>query len=275
MKKLAILMALALSLAGASAATSSDPRPLSHAETATFFALVCAAPIAHDKLYNCRQAAGYPGIGSNPEPSQITFDAIVYGAFTKPGADQAYVSYSASFEPHATGFGGGILFVRRAGAWKLVRWYPGGQMADCVALPPAGTQSLLCLSSYMGQGEIDSSVWLNRVPDSDADGAFAAAAIAILKAQDDRDAASTDYQCTLKRAPSDAILLSVDHIKRSGAPGILAEAVVSYATARDVAAACRAKSFADVKTVNGVVRFRLAAGKVVADTPVPFAAPDY
>ncbi|HEY2070820.1 MAG TPA: hypothetical protein VGG48_14795 [Rhizomicrobium sp.] len=272
--KLRIALILSLSLTRMADADR-DPRPLQAAEQQTFFPLACKRVIAHDENHTCAAMRDY-GDGT---PTDLSLDAVAYGAFTKAGADEAYVTYASSSEPHASNFGGGILFARKVGAWKLVRWYSGGQMNHCVALPAESMQRLLCLSGWMGQGEVDSSVWLKRVAATNEQDTIAKAETAILKAQDDREAGMPGqpnaYQCEMKRGPDEAILFSIDSLKRSTAPGVLAESTVTYAMARDVAAACRAKSLADVKETKGTVRYRLVGGTVIADMPAKFAKTDY
>ncbi|HWA30727.1 MAG TPA: hypothetical protein VG867_06505 [Rhizomicrobium sp.] len=250
--------------------TDHDSRVLRAAEQTVFFPLVCKKRI-HRKDNNCAGVIGLPGYAGDGATS-LTLDAVAYGAFTRPGADQAYVTYDASFEPHADNFGGGILFERRGGQWHLVHWYPGGQMETCVALPPEATQRMLCLSGYTGMGETDSSVWIDRVVPGDK-----LSSAAVLKAQDDRevgDGADT-AECSRRNSPKDAVLLSIDDLKRSNAPGVLAVAKITYVTARDANAACRAGRFENAKETNGVVRFHFAHGKAVAQTPANFARTDY
>jgi hypothetical protein len=148
-------------------------------------------------------------------------------------------------------------------------------MGDCLALPGSGAQKMLCLSGYEGMGEVDSSVWLDSVPDSDADGAFAKASVGVLKAQDDRQADDPNYSCTLRKGNGEAVLLSIDDLKHSTAPGFFAESKVTYAAAADANAACTKKQFGKVRETAGVVRYRLDGGKVIAVPPVKFAATDY
>ncbi|MDE2183310.1 MAG: hypothetical protein KGJ78_09840 [Alphaproteobacteria bacterium] len=240
-----------------------DSRHLTAGEQRTFFPLVCQTPIRHQKDSTCAAVSGYPG--AVPDASfNLSLTAVLYGAVTRQGTDEAYVTYAADFEPHANNFGGGILFARKAGTWRLVRWYPGGEMDRCLALPGQGPLRFLCLDDYMGQGEADSSVWLRSVPVETPTG--------ILKAQDDREASDPDYQCA---AAGKSVLLAIDGLKRSKAPGVFAESAVRYAKAQDAAAACRKHNFAHVRETAGVVRYELRRGRVVAVTPEKFAAADY
>jgi hypothetical protein len=211
------------------------------------------------------------------DATTLSLDAIAYGAFTKAGTDQAYVTYTSDFEPHANNMGGGILFERQGRQWHLIRWIHGGQMDRCVALPPEIPQRMLCLTGYAGMGEVDSSVWVDRVASSKDD---KLASIAILKAQDDREAdnnadGSEVYECSLRHSPHEAVLLSVDDLRRSTKPGIFAVSKITYVTARDADAACRKKHFEDAKETTDAVFYRLVQGKIVAQSPATFAHTDY
>ena len=252
-----------------------DSRRLTAAEQKTFFPLVCNKPILHDKENSCAALNSYPGDTPTFDKSSLSLDAIAYGSFTSVAADQAYVTYSADFEPHVNNFGGGILFERTTGRWKLIRWYPGGQMDRCLALPLAGTLNMLCLSGYTGQGEVDSSVWLQHIPQSNERNVQLKAMAAILKAQDDRESGNSNYQCAMKRAKNEAILLSIDNLKRSKTPGFFAESSVTYVTVRDEKVACIKGEFADVKETRAVVRYELHGGKIFPVTPIKFAPTDY
>src|ERR1700743_1457343 len=145
-----ILPVLASVLAAPAArAADGDSRPLTGAEQRIFFPLVCGKPVRHDKDNTCARVLGYPGTAPGDDPVNLSLDAIAYGAFTAAGTAQPYVSYPASFEPHADNFGGGILFARAGAGWRLKRWSPGGQMQTCLALPGA-PQRMLCLSGWAG-----------------------------------------------------------------------------------------------------------------------------
>jgi len=274
---IALAAVLTLSRLAYGADSDRDSRAIRADEQKVFFSLVCTKQTLHDKNNNCAGVVGYPEGSPVDGAVSISLDAIAYGSFTQP--NQAYVTYtSVSLEAHADNFGGGILFARAAGKWKLVRWYRGGQMDHCLALPAADLQTMLCLSGYTGQGETDSSIWLRRVPKTN-DAPFWKASISVLKAQDAREAGVSEppgnYQCTIKRAKGEAILLSIDDLKRSKMPGVFAESSVTYVSAGDANEACRQGQFADVRETKGIVRYRLQGTKVVAVSPAQFAKADY
>lgn len=258
-----------------------DTRPLTISEKNIFIPLVCQGPSERNKMIHCTKILGFPAdSGQKVEDSELSLEAIAYGSFTRQNAEEAYVSYmSYSLEPHVNNFGGGILFERINDQWKLIKWYRGSQMKNCLTFSVENRQKMLCLNGYAGQGEIDSSVWVEQVP---ADG-DATERDLILAAQDARKAggpksgpfAGSNYQCGLQRAQDEAILLRIHKLKRSRVPGFFAEASVTYATARDAGNACKKARFARVKETRGVVRFVLRNKTIEALTPAKFAKTDY
>ncbi len=267
-----VLLAFAI-IAIASAAVAKqdarDPHPLNAKEKQEFFSLICGQPIDHDKDANCAKVLGYPGgspIKDWRQKAHITLDAVGYGEFLKTGLDEAYVTYSADFEPHAADFGGGILFERAGGRWQLVTWYPGERMDRCVALP-GSPMRLLCRSEWYGMGEHDTSVHVTSLnAHSDQD---------VLGAQDKRREPGhlRDSICEYRRT-DEAILLSIDDLKRSRSQSSFAASPITYISARDANLFCRSRRRAPIRTTAGVVRFELRDGKVRALNPFKFARKD-
>lgn len=160
---LCILLGLAAPAAGATSAN--DPHPITSAERATFMRLTCGnvAQGIEPGVYRCSPLIGYPRNITAPD---FRLSTVAYGAFTRAGADEAYVTYGTLLEAHMFDFGGGILFDRSGNRWKLVRWYRGGQMDRCVALPGTGIVRMLCLSGYTQEGELLTMVSVRAVPAS-------------------------------------------------------------------------------------------------------------
>ena len=179
-----------LPLMAAASGTENDTHPLTANEKNTFAPLVCQESGQRNKMNRCAKVIGFPtDSGRNDEDSDLSLDVITYGSFTRQNADEAYVSYTSySLEPHANNFGGGILFERINEEWKLIKWYRGSQMDNCLALSVDGRQNMLCLDGYVGQGQVDSSVWIEQVP---ATGENTERKL-ILAAQDDRKAGSPE-----------------------------------------------------------------------------------
>ncbi|HXQ54101.1 MAG TPA: hypothetical protein VN802_23605 [Stellaceae bacterium] len=254
-------LALVLCVGVAAAAEPGDTRPLAGDEEAAFLPLLCQKPVAQKGgEHACAGFVGYPGGAQHGASLSLT--AIAVGPFSAQNADEAYITYFSMVEPHANNFGGGVLLRRAKGAWRLVRWYPGGQMGDCIALPGDGPRRMLCRDGYTGMGEIDSSVWIKRLPfDHDQ---------AVLKAQDQRGAG---VPCPSGRGQ--ALLLSIDKLKRSDAPDEVAVAEITYLAPQDFARACGRGDFSGVAETKGEVKFALRNGRVTAIAPLKFAPTDY
>jgi len=222
--------------------------------------------------FNCHRLIGY----GDASPGSIALSAIAYGPFTEPGADEAYISYLANREPHANENGGGMMLSRSGAQWRLVRWYPGRAMRNCLALPGNGQQRMLCLTSHEGQGEIDTSVWIERVGSKSAAGPQG-----VIKAQDDRGAVDPDeantqsYPCMLGGHSHKAMLLRIDSLTRSTAVAELAQSRITYATAEDVGMACNSGHFENVRTKTGLVRYVMKDGHVIIRAPEEFSQTDY
>jgi hypothetical protein len=262
--RIAFLLAVALT-SGTAAAAATDTRQLTADERARFERLLCVKPTMQGTDLTCASLRGYPGDPGATAGATLSLDSIAYGSFSKAGADEAYLSYGSSVEPHANNFGGGVLLARAGSDWRLVDWYPGGQMDDCLALPGEGKTKMLCLAGYTGQGEDDSSVWVRELPfDND---------VAVLKAQDQRGMGSdpAPEACSGR----EAVLLSIDALKRAEDTAAFAVAPITYATAKDVADACKGGRFADVKESKGEAKIVLGQGGAKAITPMPFAQTDY
>ena len=257
----AFLLAVAL-FSGTAATAATDTRQLTTDERALFERLLCDKPTMRAKDLTCAAIRGYP---SDAAGATLSLYSIAYGSFSKAGADEAYLSYNSSIEPHANNFGGGVLLARAGSAWRLVDWYPGGQMDDCLALAGGGRTKMLCLAEYTGQGEEDSSIWVKELPfDHD---------IAVLKAQDQRGIGN-DIAPEIC-ADTAAVLLSIDSLKRAKDPAAFAVASITYATAKDATEACKRGNFADVRENKGEVKIVLEQGRAKAITPLRFAPTDY
>ena len=279
MRNILLGMAVLAALCGAARAGDAgrDPRPLTAAEVRIFYPLVCRNRARIGRRPIC--AGGVIGNPNGKGSVVFSLDAIGYGAFSHPGADEAYATYTADFESHAMNFGGGVLFAHANGQWRLVRWYPSGQHYPCVALPAAASdlQTHLCLTHYSGSGEADSAVWVEGLPQIDAKGDRTDSPSGVIGAHDFRwngEFDQANYQCTLPRAPDEGILLAITDLTRAGAPGVLAQSHIIYAAPQDVAEACLHHRFARVRTKAGVARYTLHNGKVTATTPIKLATQD-
>jgi hypothetical protein len=81
-----------------------------------------------------------------------TLTSVVYGSFTKAGSREALVDL-ADCEPHAGNWGGSVLLGRTNKGWSRIRYEQGLRSNSCLKIPnKTGRDSLVCESSYMGQG---------------------------------------------------------------------------------------------------------------------------
>jgi hypothetical protein len=81
-----------------------------------------------------------------------TLTSVVYGSFTKAGIREALVDLG-DCEPHAGNWGGSVLLRRTNKGWSRIRYESGFRSNSCLKIPNKnGRDSLVCESSYMGQG---------------------------------------------------------------------------------------------------------------------------
>lgn len=220
------------------AAENHNPRALSAAEQAAFLPLVCggASGAGGGYAHQCASLPGYPtqdyggaGLGLG-----ITLKSVVIGHLTSATADEAYVTYAGSFEPHVNNFGGGILFVRAADHWQLKGWYPGGQAAHFVSLVPTGRAKFVCLYSDEAQGEADSRLSLLSLPPPGGEKP------AVLAARDLRGTMTPNANCQ-GLEDGEAVALGIDGLTPAEDG---ASATLSYVSAKDAKRACAAGQFA-------------------------------
>src|SRR5262249_21247757 len=126
-----------------------DSHALSAEEMKFFVPLVCRDASKLDKAdFECGDVIDYPGQahsnakGKDVVSGSMSLDAVIYGGFTKVGADEAFLTYSG-LEPHVFDYGGGVLFRREQGKWRRVKWFPGDRMEICLGIPGDGPQRVL------------------------------------------------------------------------------------------------------------------------------------
>ena len=220
-------------------ATNFNPRPLNDTEQASFLKLVCshAGGPLESYAHQCESLLGYPSqdYGGAGLGIGITLQSVVYGHLTSDSTEDAYVTYEGSFEPHATNYGGGILFTGGPGKWALQGWYPGGQADQCVVLTPTGKARFVCLSSWEGQGESVSALALLSLPPPQGERPF------LLNADDLRETMTPNANCQFLKAGQN-VLLNIEGL--TAAPGG-ARAKIAYVKADDAQKACLANQFAN------------------------------
>lgn len=81
------------------------------------------------------------------------------GKFLADGTTLLLVNYESGCEPHATNFGGAVLFEQKDGATNFRGYQPGYRANDCIVLPRNEKQDrLICITGYLGQGHLESGV---------------------------------------------------------------------------------------------------------------------
>jgi hypothetical protein len=69
------------------------------------------------------------------------------------------VGYESDCEPHATDFGGSVVFEQTGQSYVFKSYQPGLVLAECTSLPRNSLQDrLVCLTGHMGQGFLESTV---------------------------------------------------------------------------------------------------------------------
>lgn len=81
------------------------------------------------------------------------------GKFLADGTTLLVVNYESGCEPHASNFGGAVIFEQKDGAIRFRGYQPGFQTNDCIVLARNEKQDrLICITFYLGQGHLESGV---------------------------------------------------------------------------------------------------------------------
>ena len=81
------------------------------------------------------------------------------GKFLADGTALLVVNYASNCEPHATDFGGSVLFEQKDGATTFKGYQPGFQVNDCITVARNEKQDrLICITGHVGQGHLESGV---------------------------------------------------------------------------------------------------------------------
>jgi hypothetical protein len=146
-----ILLALGLASSGPALAQGKDKaahpdRPL----LATF----CDA--ANIKGSACSRAKGY----RSGKRCDVKLQPDRYsGKFLADGSTLLVVNYESGCEPHATNFGGSVIFEQKDGVATFKGYQPGFQANDCVIVARNEKQDrLICITGHLGQGHLESGV---------------------------------------------------------------------------------------------------------------------
>lgn len=247
-------------------AANHDARALTSAEQAAFLPLVCGGASAGTEgfAHDCTSLPGYPSAdyGGAGTGLGISLSSVVIGHLSSPTADEAYVSYEGSFEPHVNNFGGGILFAANGkGGWTLEKWVPGAALDGCLSLNPQGRAKMLCLRGSSGQGETDTALVVLNIPDTTGP--------TVLNASDLRETLNPNANCGLRRSVDQEVLLGIKSIARSD-EGYVAQ--IDYVPAAVAEAACKVKKFGSAPVSQAELHLRWD-GQALHITPIRNFAP--
>jgi hypothetical protein len=275
-------------------ANPGDTVALSQSDLAIFVPLVCGgatpAPRLERTSFICHAVIGYPdqakiaslmhGFPRRPG-ILVGFQTIIRGAITAPGRDEAYVSYGGDLESHAENLGGGILFRHQSGTWKMVKWYPGEHLDNCVALPDIAPVELVCLfeDSHAEDASMGISVVHAWPPLEDKPTLYRLSADLGVIRDNMADSCSAKIENAKHgwQEPIDpcgywqkghGFLLDIEDFKRSNLPGVLAQASIDYATPADIGRACHATCFLDVPRRHGNLQLIVNGYRIEARLPI-------
>jgi hypothetical protein len=108
------------------------------------------------KASACRRAKGYRSgkrCDVKLQPDRTS------GKFLADGSTLLVVNYESGCEPHATNFGGAVIFEQKDGATLFKGYQPGFQANNCIILARNEKQDrLICITGHLGQGHLESGV---------------------------------------------------------------------------------------------------------------------
>jgi hypothetical protein len=151
LKAIGGVILLAIGLSGPAFAQAKDKAP--NADRPLLETFCDAADI---KGSACLRAKGYRS-GKRCDV-KLTPDRTS-GKFLADGSTLLVVNYESGCEPHATNFGGAVIFEQKDGATLFRGYQPGFQANDCITLARNEKQDrLICITGHLGQGHLESGV---------------------------------------------------------------------------------------------------------------------
>jgi hypothetical protein len=290
------LLIFALSMAPVEMrAATQDPRPLTASEMQVFLPPVCAKAVVNTDDHDpdgmkCADIIGYPKLERSEKESafvhpSLKFESIILGNLSAIGKDEAYISYNASFEAHVTLFGGGILFVREKGVWRLVAWYPAEQRGECLSLPDSIPLEMLCTFHDGYADAMDRALYVTYALPQAAlartDPTFSLRQDISIHLENAGCEEEREDPANLPPNPcgywkkGKGFILDIGTLQRSHDASIFAELPITYATPQDVAAACHAGCFIGVKNRDTILKFTLHGRQIETRLPInPMPYPD-
>ncbi|WP_315718938.1 MULTISPECIES: hypothetical protein [unclassified Bradyrhizobium] len=106
----------------------------------------------------CKDAKSYPNFRGDRCDVKLS-EKRQQGRFVDPGKPLLIVSYGSECEPHATDWGGSVLFEQTGRGYVFRGYQPGMQVDECmIAGQAGGLDVLVCLTGHMGQGFLETAV---------------------------------------------------------------------------------------------------------------------
>ena len=261
-------------------------RELSHEELQVFLPLVCVDAIEsrdawgggyhcatvpqHSELLGAHDAAG------NSAKPVLALTAVIYGGFTAAGVQEAYLTYHAEGEGHVNNEGGGVLLRRVKQQWRLVHWYPGAQLDQCVVIPARmdaikKPTRMVCRGTSSGQGQETSDLVVAKISHDARRVIFSP----ILVAEDIQGAlpeAPYDAAACVGKGKKSPIIFSVGAPEPEQSGDAFATVVIEYALPSAIRAACKARRFDLVQRRIGKARLVMAEAGVRIKLPKVFGS---
>ena len=152
----AIIAIILLALAGPAFAQAGSKASKNKTSAADRSLLATFCDAGNIKGSACTHAKGYRS-GRRCDV-KLTSDRTS-GKFLADGATLLIVTYESGCEPHATNFGGAVIFEQKDGATSFRGYQPGSQANDCIVLARNEKQDrLICVTGFLGQGHLESGV---------------------------------------------------------------------------------------------------------------------
>ncbi|HQR19565.1 MAG TPA: DnaJ domain-containing protein [Burkholderiaceae bacterium] len=115
--------------------------------------LICEARDIKDNT--CSRAKGYP----DGRVCDVRLKGPrIEGHFLSPDSTILLVSYLSDCEPHATNWGGSLLFEKRGASIVFKGYHRGIVVTDCTSIVGPGRERLLCATGGMGQGHASTHI---------------------------------------------------------------------------------------------------------------------
>ena len=192
----------------------------------------------------CTRAKAYPDTAGRACDVKLSKDRYT-GRFAAAGPALLVIAYDSGCEPHATDFGGAVVFEQAGTATRFNGFLPGAQPRNCVTLPKDKRQDLLvCITGHMGQGHLETGVALMNFTRNYSKG-IAISPDFLMTAEDSIGA----YGANVVTCKEQSHYFGVSKLSPGPRPGTVI-ADITYADAETIRTAC-GKGFPKPKEVFG------------------------